>query len=241
MSSNRKILIFATFLALATWIVPILRPIGLPLVYLNTHFHELFHAFAALMTGGRVDSIAVFADGSGQTPVTGGYMLLVASAGYVCSTILGGFIVVFSTTPRGAQLVMRALGVLLALSVLIWVRSDAIGVLSGLLWALTLILGGRFAQGEVAMLCARFIGVQQALNGLQSLVVLFNLSMAGHRQNDAGLMADLTGLPPIFWALLWSVLSIAITLVSLLVAWHADDSRVKSPRTLDRAGPLPPY
>jgi len=38
---QRKATVLAAVIAIATWLVPMLRPIVLPLLYLNTHLHEL--------------------------------------------------------------------------------------------------------------------------------------------------------------------------------------------------------
>jgi len=221
MRRDRKLLLGAATLALATWLVPFLKPIGLPLLYLNTHFHELFHALVAVGTGGVADHIAVYGDGSGETPVRGGLILLVAGAGYVGSAVLGGLLIYFSRSAEAARRVMGVLAACLLLSMLLWVRADLVGILSGIFWVCALALAARYLRGESAIIAGQFLGVQQAMNGLQSLLVLLNISAVGERQSDAGIMASRTGLPPIFWAILWVAVSIICVVAAIRKAWRS--------------------
>ena len=66
---DRSTLLSAGGACLVAWVVPVLGYLMLPIEYLNTHIHELFHAIAAVGTGGRADKILVFPDASGVTPV----------------------------------------------------------------------------------------------------------------------------------------------------------------------------
>ena len=85
---DQSILLIAGVLSLAIWLLPLLRPILLPLQYYNTHVHELAHALATVLTGGAVEYVSVFANGGGVTLSAGGFGPLIASAGYVGSAIV---------------------------------------------------------------------------------------------------------------------------------------------------------
>ncbi|MBV6459876.1 MAG: hypothetical protein HONBIEJF_03031 [Fimbriimonadaceae bacterium] len=221
MRRDRKLLIGAASLALATWLVPYLKPIGLPLLYLNTHIHELFHALTAVGTGGSADLIAVYGDGSGETPVRGGFILFVASAGYIGSAVLGGLLIYFSRTSDVARRAMGTMAIVLGLSLVLWVRADLVGILSGVFWVGALAFAARYLRGEAAIVAGQFLGVQQAMNGLQSLLVLLNISVVGERQSDAGIMAARTGIPPVFWALMWVAVSFVCVVWAIRKAWRA--------------------
>jgi hypothetical protein len=69
----------------------------------------------------------------------------------------------------------------------------------------------RYASQETAHFFLSFLAVQCSLNSLQSLRILFSLSVEGSCiRTDAGTMAAITGLPAWFWAALWCVQAIVI-------------------------------
>jgi len=101
--ADQSSLLGATALALALQWVPILRPLSLPFIYLNTHLHELMHAIATVLTGGMAGRIEVYADGSGVTLSAGGFMPIIASAGYMGSMLAGTGLLMASRTPESAR------------------------------------------------------------------------------------------------------------------------------------------
>jgi hypothetical protein len=215
---HQSSLILAGLASLILWVVPVFGFILLPLQYLNTHLHEFSHALIAALTGGPVDHIQVFANGSGVT-LAGGSPILVSSAGYIGATILGGLMIRFGGTERGAAIVLRATGAILAFSLLFWVRGDLVGVLSGILWTLALFAAPHFMQGRPLVFTAQLVGMQQCLASVQALYILYNISAYGG-QSDAANMASYTGVPAIFWALLWGVIGLGAVLMTLRSSWN---------------------
>ncbi len=96
---DQMALLWASIATVVCWVVPVLNLIALPLEYLNAQTHEMCHAIVTILTGGHVVEINVHSDGSGVTPVFGGMMPLVASAGYVGASIICVLIILFSRTP----------------------------------------------------------------------------------------------------------------------------------------------
>jgi hypothetical protein len=131
-------------LAFLMWVIPVTQPLLIPLIYLNTHIHEFCHAIIALGTGGSVQYIKVFTNGSGVTPVSGGNLLLIASAGYVGSAISGGWLVACCRSEKNAKNALIGLGGMMVLSMIVFVRGDLVGLLSGAAWAAVLL----WAQGK---------------------------------------------------------------------------------------------
>jgi hypothetical protein len=211
-------LIWAAVVSLVLWAVPVLQFLLLPLQYLNTHLHEFCHAFVAQISGGSVGTIQVYADGSGVT-MAAGPPVLVNSAGYLGATIIGGLVIWFSRSERGAAITMRALAVVLLFSFVFWVRGDLVGVLTGLFWIAALLGLPSVMSGRNLVFGAQLIGMQQCLASIQSLYVLLKISSFGERRSDAGNMAEYTGIPAIFWALLWGVVGLGVLYVTLRASW----------------------
>ncbi|MCH8979868.1 MAG: M50 family metallopeptidase, partial [Armatimonadetes bacterium] len=113
---DQRLLIWASVASLAVWAVPYLRPVLLPLIFYNTHIHELCHALAAVVTGGSVEFIKVNANGSGVTHTLGGSPFLLATSGYVGSAIVGGLLIFGSRTVEGARKMLWVAAGFIALS-----------------------------------------------------------------------------------------------------------------------------
>lgn len=228
LAPHQKALAWAALVSVAAFAIPYGRLILLPVLYLNTHLHELCHALAAVITGGHPAEIRVFRDGSGVTPVSFSShlsALIIASAGYLGATLLGGVFMVVAKSEQRATLLLRILGVALAGSMLIWVRGDLVGVLAGLFWIAILFAAASYLKGAGLLFVAQFIALQQCLNAVNSLMDLFVLTRGGSRQNDAMLMQNLTGIPSVAWASLWILAGGAILWATARQAWKRDPGR----------------
>ncbi|KAA0229193.1 M50 family metallopeptidase [Fimbriimonadia bacterium ATM] len=220
MTKAQKGLLAVIFLAVAMWIVPLGYFVVLPLAFLNTHFHELLHAVTAVATGGSADRILVFADGSGMTPVTGGWLALVASAGYVGCAAVGGVLILCGRSERAARRAFAVCGGAIALSLLLWVRGDGIGFIAGVFWAALLLLCAYKLPSEPAKFAIQFLGAMLALSSLQSLLVLVGISAMPQAQSDAALMERATGLPALVWAVAWSAIGVVVLAVCVRRAFE---------------------
>lgn len=205
--------------------VPGLALAALPFLYLNTHLHELSHALAALATGGRVDRILVHGDGSGVALVAGGNLLLVASAGYVGSAMLGGLMIVYGNHERSARNVLWATAAALAISMLIWVRGDLIGILSGLMWIGACALAAKNLRERTLIFTVQLLGTLQCVAAFRSLFDLLQISALTETHSDAQIMAQASGIPDVVWAVSWAAISSAVLWTSLRLAWRGPRKR----------------
>ena len=200
-------LLAISLVAFAIWVLPITRPLGLPLIFLNTHLHELSHAVAAMATSGRVAYILVFGNGSGVTPVQGGNLPLLAMSGYVGAALIGGWLIASSRTSDGARKAMWILAGSLAVSMVLFVRGEMLGWLAGVFWTLGCGAAAWRLSAEGIKLFTAFIGVQQCLTSVNALLVLYQISTSTDQQSDALLMQRASGIPAVFWAVIWTVIS----------------------------------
>ncbi|HSI74217.1 MAG TPA: M50 family metallopeptidase [Fimbriimonas sp.] len=211
----------AGIVSLLVWAIPGVQMLMLPMQYLNTHLHELGHAFAAQISGGDVDMITVLADGNGATPVTGGSMWLIGPAGYVGAAMIGAAVIWFSRTEKTAKNTLRLLAFFLALSMLLWVRGDFVGVISGIAWVGALFAASTFLHGNAILFAAQFIGLQQCLNSINAVYTLLNLSAFNDVHSDAKIMQNNTGVPAMVWAFGWCAFALVLVAISLKRAWSA--------------------
>lgn len=199
--------------------MPVARQVLLPVLYLNTHLHELSHALVAQFTGAEVEKIVVNANGSGLTPVMGGNILLIASAGYIGASVFGVAMIYFGRSEKGARWTLGMVAALLSLSMLIWVRGDAVGVVSGFGWIVALALGAIFLRGKVSVFFCQFLGLQQCLDAALSLLALVKLSEATEVHSDASILQAATGIPSVVWALGWTAFSLGLMFLALRKSW----------------------
>lgn len=205
--------------SLILWATPVFGLLLLPLQYLNTHLHELCHALAALASGGSVGRIEVFANGSGVT-LASGLAIVVNPAGYLGATIVGGLMIAFGRSERGAATTLRVVGAALAISLLLWVRGDAVGLISGVFWIGALFGLPHLLTGRQLVFTTQLLGMQQCLASVQALYVLFRVSAYPGMESDASNMARASGIPAIVWAVLWGALGIGVLWFTLRSAWN---------------------
>ena len=208
LNTQQKRLILLGILSLALWVVAETRPILYPLIYLNTHIHELCHALSAWATGGAPTHIEVYASGSGVAPIRGGVIFIVAAAGYVGAAAIGGLLLASSKSADHSKKAIYTLAIFLLFSMIALVRGDLVGIVSGWLWVLLLFGFAKKASPTAQQNLVAFLGIQQCLTSTYSLLILQKLTVALETQNDAGIMQDSTGIPALFWAILWSLLGI---------------------------------
>lgn len=191
----------------------------LPLIYLNTHFHELAHALAALASGGIPERILVFADGSGVTPILGGNAILVGSAGYMGTAILGSILILSGRAEKKARTALKTLSILLGLSLVLLVRGDIAGVLSALFWIPALWLLAANLKGDNIKFAVKFLGIQMSLTAFQAVLTLFEITATTDAHSDALIMQQATYIPDVAWAFAWVVFAILLTGYSLRIVW----------------------
>lgn len=210
----------ACVVSVVLWFLPFLRWVTVPLQYLNTHIHEAWHALAAVATGGQVAHIEVHANGNGETYTMGGSNFLISSAGYIGAALVGALVIALARTPKTARTALIVLSVVMAYSLLVWVRRDIFGMATGLAWIAALWGLAFYLDDEKKLFAAQFLGVQQCLNSIQSLFFLVQISGFGVKESDAGNMAKLTHVPAIVWSVLWCGVSLALMFFALKFSWR---------------------
>lgn len=212
--------------SLVAWQLPGLHWLVYPFRLFVTFVHELSHGLAALLTGGQFIQFTVSTDTSGLAYSSGGWRWLIIPAGYLGSALFGGALLILTNrnSGRGRRALAIGLGVSLVLVTLLFARNWTAFVFGGLAGAALLLLGWRGPDLGVA-LGLNFLAIQCSLNALDSLIGLVRVSSRGGRVlSDAQSMADLTHLPALVWAVLWSGIALAILLGSLYLLLRGSES-----------------
>ncbi|MES3629018.1 MAG: M50 family metallopeptidase [Longimonas sp.] len=209
---------------------------GAPLIATSAGYLASVGVGAALLMAGAVQkrsraTLLIMAAGLLiVTVVFSGYgASLVAFGAFVAGLVLIDRAHAWSRTHNGApksdSLLTRLLyggGLLLVGGALVYMFATR-GLVSwmvGGLAALALLLVATYASPRWQQGAVIFLGVQLALDGLNSIQTLWNLTRSGHSHNDAATMAELTGLPPEFWALTWGLLGVIAVGIAFVRYWR---------------------
>jgi hypothetical protein len=208
--------------------IPYVRHVLYPFEIFSTWIHELCHGVAALMLGGKIYKLEIFPDTSGLAYSgipNGDRRGFVAAAGYQGTAIVGFLFLVFRRTKRGPRTGTMIIACTMLLSCILWVRNPfgflfifGMGlVLAGLAW---------WIPSTYIRNIYIFIAITVCLNAITSIQNLFGSNQMVNGEpstTDAHTMEEYVGLGYIFWAILWLVLAIVLTLGGIMFAIPGPD------------------
>ena len=220
-------LLIAAALSVVLWFIPFAELVTYPFRIFVTFIHEGGHAIAALLTGNSVQALSVATNASGETYTTQGGLIsqvFISSAGYIGSMAFGALLLALIRKAMAARIVLLGSGVLIfALTMIfglykpIFTPNAWSGIpftlLAGTIISVGLVLIARFSSARVASFFVSFLAVQCVLNALFDLKTVFFLSSPFApvvQTTDAMNMAKATGIPALFWAIIWIALALGI-------------------------------
>lgn len=236
-----KLLLTATAISVALWVVgwyiPVAEYIVYPIQLFATFVHESCHALATLVTGGSVMSLTVSPDGSGMvwSQTSGLSSLFVSSAGYMGTTLFGTLLLVWMRYGFSSRLGLYIMSGLVGVMTIVFgflapfwnflqnvtFFSVVFTVFSGAVLTAGLFAIAKFATEKWVNFALAFLAVQCLLNAFFSLKTLFVITTSTGASSDAANMAAATGIPAVLWVILW----IAVSLVMITVGVRLYASR----------------
>ena len=192
-----------------------------PLKILTVFFHELSHALAALVTGGKVLEIVLDPQEGGHCLIAGGNEFLVVSAGYLGSLICGGVILAAAANSRQDKYLMVALGTILVAVALTWIRPFfSFGFIFCIILGGILAASGKYLSAKINDWALRTVGLTSCLYAI--LDVKDDTIDRTLVHSDAGALEKITGMPSLFWGYFWMTLAIMGTIFFILLASLAE-------------------
>ena len=195
--------LLCAIVTLALWDTTFLAPFRLFVVMV----HEIFHAAAALATGGEVIEMRTNIDESGHTLTRGGLFPLISAAGYVGSASLGALLIYVGATPQVQRLLVLLIGATCIVMTMVYTPAGELdfyfGIFVGLVLACVAIKSQRFSVAA-----AMWIGVMLCLYSLYD----FRTDLTVPEMTDAGILAQYWGEPLLAYpiALVWVLLSVSL-------------------------------
>jgi len=211
----------ATFVTIVLWFLPFVGVLLVPIRWFVTYVHEICHAVAAVCTLGWPLEIEIYMNAAGLTHTTN-MNVVVASAGYVGTPIVGAALLLAAARRRSVRPTLVAAGAVLGV-VALWLAGNVLAWVLGLVFAATLVVLGLKGSPRLVRFALSFLALQCILDALADLKTLFFLSVASEVQTDARNMAMAThGLvPAVFWTVLWAGLSVVVLLIAIRLYYRA--------------------
>ena len=184
-------------------------PLGRPLGWAETFYHELSHGIMCLVTLGKIDHIALYLKGGGVCAYRGGFRPLVAFSGYAGAALWGAVLYIIGANVNSSLAVLWLeveIGVL-AVAYLFFVRkldvqTTLILALLGLIYAAALVYPRAFLLPWIL----QFMGIYVMLNAIRAPLFLLD----GKHVGDGATLADIfVVVPEVVWVLIWFVFALA--------------------------------
>jgi len=188
---------------LALWNSFVVYPFRIFVVFL----HEISHGLAAVLTGGRIESIGLSFDEGGVCRTRGGFPFLILNAGYLGSLLWGALFLILGERRTRARSVVALIGVFTLGVTLLYVRT-LFGFGYGLAAGLALLAAATRLQPAVSEVLLAAIGATSALYAVWD--VASDVLLRHSAESDAAALARLTGLPAVVWGVFWIAFSIVV-------------------------------
>ncbi|KGJ91822.1 M50 family metallopeptidase [Colwellia psychrerythraea] len=194
------------FLLVAAIIIRQIPIVSIPLNWLETYFHEISHGIAALLTGGEIISIQLYATGAGLCTTQGGLSFFITVFGYAGATLWGWLIFKLANShQRTAQIFSGLMIVLLLASIIFWARDLFTMIIIASL-AIMFVMTIKMRRLHYLQLLLKFFGLSILLNSLFSPTYLFD----GRDLGDGAALASMTMVPELVWVLSWCLLALGV-------------------------------
>jgi len=179
--------------------------VSIPFNWLESYFHEISHGIAAMVTGGKILRIQLFANGAGLCTTQGGIALVVSFFGYAGATLWGWTIYKLSSShQRVAQGFSVFVFLLIVSSIIFWGRDLLTWFILAVLAALFL-LTIKLKKLYYLQRLMQLFGLLILLNSLFSPSYLLD----GRNLGDGAALATMTFIPEFVWVLIWFSLALA--------------------------------
>jgi hypothetical protein len=224
-----RTLLTCAAIAIALWYVPVLNVLSYPFNIFVTFIHEGGHALAALLTGNSVASLSVATDASGLTyTTTNGIFsqVIVSSAGYLGAMAYGALLLFLIRRAVAARYVLMGSAAFILALTFVYGLGSLFTIVAGLGIAAALVGVAVYSNPRVAAFFVSFLAVQSVLNALLDLKTLFFYSFVPGSHSDAGNMANATGIPALFWSVVW--IGLAFVILSLALRAYSNSRERKA-------------
>ncbi len=174
--------------------------------------HEISHAVAAILTGGKIDSVLITNALKGETRTIGGVKFIIASAGYLGSLLFGIFLFISGYREKFRKLFSISLAIIFILFAANYFEGY-LGKIAATLFAAVFMIVPFYLSQNFNRYFFKIIGLISMLYVL--IDIKEDLFTDVYRPSDAQYIAALTSTSATVWSVLWLLISLIIIFVSI--------------------------
>lgn len=216
-------IVIIAIVVFAMWQLPFFGKISYPFLLLGTWFHEMGHGLTALIVGADFQYLEIYDNGGGVAytsypsdawmPYNTG-RALIAIGGLLGPTFSGAFLVMAATRKKWSLWMLRFLIFMMALSMILWVRS-AVGIVVLAAFVVFLAVVSFIKNSRLTRITLLFLGIQCTLSTYLQLNYLF----IGEFTKDGQLMISDTQTIAVhlfgtYW--MWAILIVVVSIYVLV-------------------------
>ena len=224
--SRDRYLIVACVILITLMNIPTGRYVLYPFKLFSTWVHEMCHAIAAILMGGRATRMTIFANGGGMTntSVNGAKWQrgFVSSAGYPGASVTGCIMLLYRRSTLGPTVGTIGLALCILLSCALLIR-NTFGIMMLLAEGIFLLVAAWCLPATWLDHLFNFLAATCCLNAVENVQDLFseNYADGSDTMTDAHSVAEKWGFDYRFWAVLWLVTSFVATVFGIVFARNA--------------------
>ncbi len=185
-----------------------------PIKFFTVLIHEISHGIAAIISGGRVIELQIDFDLGGKCIVEGGSQFLIAFSGYSGSIIIGS-IIFYSTYNNFKTFSVFLLCIIISLFAINSINNQLISFTT-ILFCLALFIITKIRNEFISNLILRLIGL------ISCLYVIYDIKedilSSNTYLSDADIIAEISGLSPTLWGIIWLIISLTMIIIALKYA-----------------------
>lgn len=233
-------LVTAAVITVVLWQIPVADRLLYPFALLATWFHEMAHGVAAILMGGDFKRLELHPDTSGVATYSyplglgsGLSQAFIAASGPLGPAVAGSIFILCGKWSRIAGFALALLGVILMLSVILWIR-DLFGALFVMAAAAVIWLITWKATEAIRAFSIQFLGIQACVSSYKQIGYLFTSEAEIGGQimySDTMQIQQQLALPYWFWGIAIILLSMAMLFGALWYAYK-DVQNTKRPKLL---------
>lgn len=212
------------YLLIAAFFLPRIPKVGKFFNIINTLIHEWGHALFALLLGGKVIKIQIFADTSGTTSTSSKSLfsnIIISLVGYpfAAATALG---CLYLLSIGNAHLVILGLSILFLFMLLFWIRN-----VYGLIWVLLFLAINGYVlfylkDTHITFAVALFYCLTILIESFYSALVIMILAFRNPaKAGDATNLQKFTHIPAQIWGILFFATSTLLAYLSIKFLLHS--------------------
>ncbi len=180
----------------------------IPLKILVVFLHELSHALAAILTGGKVESLTIDAAQGGMVTARGGNRFITLTAGYLGSLLFGLALTIAAVRTHWDRGILGLLGAALLAVAALYIR-DGFALAFTLVFGTLMLGAARFLPRVACDLALRVIGLTSVV--YVPLDIFSDTIARAHLRSDAAMLAQEFGGTTVIWGGLWLALALIAT------------------------------